>query len=359
MQKLSIDLGSCIRVSSKFSQCSKCKDICPQESITFDENIPLVENNCIDCGGCIGVCPTEAISLSDFDTINFIFDFLKSDENLISCKSNIPCLAVLSVENLISMAVLGEGKTTFDLGHCDSCDIKEPLAKAIEENIKEANNFLSDLNSEYKIKISHEAFIKEVEKDTPNRRDFLKKFSFKGAVKSKVEFDKELEKFDKRSQIDSATTDKMKEKSLPNKRKLFFMALKRFDESENQILDHDNLSFISNKFIDDSCDNCSFCYRLCPTNALSSDNRGSKIDFDPLLCLKCHLCHDVCQSDSIKIIDFESKSFFHQKQTNLIKFKQIRCEECGMFFSLFDEKSKMCKRCSIEEEEAKSLWGIE
>jgi ferredoxin len=296
--------------------------------------------------------------LSDFDTVNFIFDFLKSDENLISCKSNIPCLAVLSVENLISMAVLGEGKTTLDLGHCEGCDIKDPLAKEIEKNIKEANEFLSTLNSPHKIEVSDEAFIKEEVQDTPNRRDFLKKFSLKGAVESKVEFDKEIENLDRRSEIDNATTSKMKQKSLPNKRKLLFMALKRIEDSEGVSIDKDNLSFISLKSVDNSCDNCSFCYRLCPTGALTSDNRGSKIDFDPLACVKCHLCHDVCQSDSIHIEDFDSWLFFHQKQSNLIKFKQIRCEECGMFFSLFDD-STMCKRCTIEEEEAKSLWGIE
>jgi len=358
MQKLSIDLGSCVRVSSKFSECTKCKDICPVDGIAFDENIPLVQQSCIDCGGCIGVCPTESISLSDFDTVNFIFDFLKSDENLISCKSNIPCLALLSVENLISMAVLGEGKTTLDLGHCEGCDIKDPLAKEIEKNIKEANEFLSTLNSPHKIEVSDEAFIKEEVQDTPNRRDFLKKFSLKGAVESKVEFDKEIENLDRRSEIDNATTSKMKQKSLPNKRKLLFMALKRIEDSEGVSIDKDNLSFISLKSVDNSCDNCSFCYRLCPTGALTSDNRGSKIDFDPLACVKCHLCHDVCQSDSIHIEDFDSSLFFHQKQSNLIKFKQIRCEECGMFFSLFDD-STMCKRCTIEEEEAKSLWGIE
>jgi Fe-S-cluster-containing hydrogenase component 2 len=358
MQKLNIDLGSCVRVSSKFSECSKCKDICPVEGIVFDENIPLVQDSCIDCGGCIGVCPTEAISLSDFDTINFIFDLLKSDEDLISCKSNIPCLGVLSVENLISMAVLGEGKTTLDLGHCESCEIKEPLFQEIKNNIKEANDFLSNLNVDFMIESSYDAFIKDEPKESPNRRDFLKKFSLKGAIETHKEFDKELEKIDKRADIDNATTSKMKEKSLPNKRKLLYMALKRFDEIENVKLPKDTLSFISQKSVDVSCDNCSFCYRLCPTGALSSDNRGSKIDFDALSCVKCHLCHDVCQSDSIHIEDFESDLFFHQKVQNLIKFKQIRCEECGMFFSLFDD-STMCKRCTIEEEEAKSLWGIE
>ncbi len=364
MQKLKIDLGSCVRVSSKFSECSKCHDICPIDlkGISFNENIPLINDSCIDCGGCIGICPSEAISLKDFDSINFLFDFLKSDETLISCKSNIPCLAVLSVENLISLAILGESKTLLDLGHCNECQIGE-LKSQIEANIKETNRFLSTLGTSYQIKNKEVAFENEnlqEEKDTPNRREFLKRFSPKGVILSKVEFDKELQEADLRGSVDLQDSAKKRQKPYPNKRKLFFMALKRLDESdfEPSVIDADELSFISNKSIDESCDNCSICYRVCPTNALSSDKRGSQINFDALSCLKCHLCHDVCEKDSIKIVDFDSTEFFHSHEKTLIKFRQRRCEECGVFFSIFDD-SLLCPRCKIEEEEAKSLWGIQ
>jgi ferredoxin len=359
MGKLNIDLGSCVRVSSKYSECTLCADICPINAISYNENILSLDDSCIECGGCIGVCPTEAISLNDFNTLDFIFDFLKSDERLISCKKNIPCLAALSVENLVSMALLSDDETLLDLGHCQSCEIKEPLYENILNNIKEANAFLLSLGTSKQIASEEIAFTKEEEQEEGNRRDFLKRFSLKGAIESKVAFEKELETIDKRGELDSTTTAKMREKSLPNKRKLLYMALKRIkDKPHFEQIPHDNLSFISQKSIDSSCDNCSFCYRICPTGALSSDHRGTKIDFDALACVKCRLCHDVCQTDSLHLETFETASIFEPKMDELIKFSMRRCEECGVHFSYFNDEI-LCQRCTIEEEEAKSLWGIQ
>ncbi len=363
MSKLSIDLATCVRVSSKYSECSKCHDICPlnESAIIYDENIPKILDHCIDCGGCVGICPSSAISLSDFDGIDFIFNLLKSEKKEISCKLNAPCLAYFSIEELLSLAVLSEGEVVLDIGHCKECEVASLYQDAIVPNIDEANRLLSDLGSSFSIKAKDLSLSKEDKKsdNTPSRREFLKRFSTKGAIRSKIELDRELEKIDKLSYIDSTTTSKIRQKSFPDKRKLFYMALKRLkDSGDYKMLDQDSLSFISTKSIDQSCDNCSFCYRLCPTGALSSDQRGSKIEFDALACIKCHLCHDVCQTNSIHIEDFNTKEFFHSKVEKLIEFKQIRCEECGNFFTLFDD-STLCPRCKIEEEEAKSLWGIQ
>ncbi len=360
MLKLQIDLGSCVRVASKYSECTKCADTCPVHAISYNENILNLEDSCIDCGGCIGVCPTEAISLADFNTLDFIFDFLKSDDTLISCKKNIPCLAVLSVENLISLALLGEQESVLDLGHCHSCDIKDPLYQQILQNIQEANATLAALGSDKQINAQEIAYTKETETNqTDNRREFLKRFSLKGAIESKVNFEKELAAIDQRGSLDSSTTAKLREKTLPNKRKLLYMALKRIKKNpQKSIIPAKELSFISQKSIDDSCDNCSFCYRVCPTGALSSDKKGSKIDFDALSCVKCHLCHDVCQTDSIHLEPFDTTAIFEPKVQELIAFTMRRCAECGLFFTAFADE-EYCIRCSIEEEEAKSLWGIQ
>jgi len=360
MIKLNIELGSCVRVSSKLSDCTICADVCPVHAITYNENILTLDDACISCGGCIGTCPTEAISLNDFNTMDFIFDFLQSDERLISCKKNIPCLAVLGVENLVSLALLSEDETLLDLGHCKSCEIKEPLYEQILSNIKEANYFLQELGSQKRIAADDIAYVKEeVKEESGNRRDFLKRFSMKGAIESKVAFDKEVEEIDKRFELDVAVTSKLREKTLPNKRKLLYMALKRLQDSPHFAeLPHDNLSFISQKSIDSSCDNCSMCYRICPTGALSSDKKGTKIDFDALACVKCHLCHDVCQTDSLHLEPFQTKSIFEPKIDELIKFSVRRCEECGVHFTYFNDET-MCPRCTIEDEEARSLWGIQ
>lgn len=357
MRNLQIDLGNCVKVYSKHSSCTKCQDICPVSAISYNENIPEVNDACVDCGGCIGTCPTEAISLKNFDTLEFIFTHIESDESLISCKKNIPCLATLSIENLISLALLSN-KTVLDTGHCLNCEIANPLAQEIQNNIHQANMFLENIESPKRIVAEDIHYEEVITKEEPNRRDFLKKFSLKGAVKSKIEFEQILEKEEKRG-ITLEDSANMRQKNIPNKRKLFFMALKRVDKPEQyNTIEHNNISFTSQKEIHNNCDNCSMCYRICPTGALQSDKRNTKIEFDALMCVKCSLCHDVCETDAIKLRTYNTKEIFEPKIEELINFKVVRCEECANYFTYFGGE-KTCPRCKIEEEEAKSLWGIQ
>ncbi len=159
--------------------------------------------------------------------------------------------------------------------------------------------------------------------------------------------------------LSSKDSANIRKKELPNKRKLLYMALKRVDKVEqNELINEENLSFISQKSINDSCDNCSICYRVCPTGALQSDKRGSKIEFDTLSCVKCRLCHDVCEADAINLESFNTKSLFEPKIEELIKFDVIRCNDCGNFFT-YQGGEPTCHRCKLEEEEAKELWGIQ
>ena len=358
MLNLTIDLGNCIKVYAKDSSCTKCADICPKNAISYLENIPKVNDACIDCGGCIGSCPTEAISLKNFDTLEFIFSFLENRENLISCKKNIPCLATLSVENLISLALLGEEEPLLDLGHCHNCEIADPLYSQIQENIGEANQFLQHIGSQRKIKAEDIAYEEKPAEETADRRNFLKTFTLKGAVKTQVEFEQTVEKMEK-SGVSLTDAANIRKKEIPNKRKLLFMALKRADKPESyHTFMPDEISFTSMKSVNDDCDNCSMCYRICPTGALQSDKRQTKIDFDPLLCVKCALCHDVCRPDAIQLVPYSTSELFAPKVHELTNFKVVRCDECANFFTYFGGE-KLCPRCKIEEEEAKSLWGIQ
>ncbi|OQX74394.1 MAG: hypothetical protein B6D59_02745 [Campylobacteraceae bacterium 4484_4] len=359
MHHLKIDLGNCVRVYSKNAACDLCAQSCPENAIFFNENILKVEDSCIDCGGCIGICPTEAISLPDFNTLDFIFAFLENEESLLSCKKNLPCLATLGVEHLVSLALLGR-ELILDIGHCSSCEIKDPLFDVITHNIDEANRFLEALENGKKIKAEEIACEQEPhEESVPERRAFLQRLSLKGALRSKAEFERAVEEIDKRGLLTTTDTANIRKKEVPNRRKLLFMALRRIDKPERyRRFEAEELSFISQKRIDEKCDNCSICYRVCPTGALHSDQRGTKILFDTLSCVKCRLCHDVCEPNAIDLEEISTKSFFEPKVTELKKFNLVRCDECANYFTYLGGET-ICPRCKIEEEEAKSLWGIQ
>jgi len=353
---LHLDIALCVRAVSKFSDCTKCIDTCP-ESIQLVDNLPSFANNIgVEAASCVGICPTEAFSLSSFSTTEFFFTFLESKVRLISPKLNVPCLSVLSVEHLIALTLASEEEITLDLS---SYDEKSILYEQIETRIAETNFVLSSF--------SEKRLLSNVDKETvliiddiPNdnekvdRRSFLGNVSLKGVVKHKMTFDEavaanELKIFD----LDIDVIQKIKEKNLPDKRKILFTTLKHVEVPDIfEVLAEEDISFASQKFVDESCTNCQICYRICPTGALSSDGKFSLINFDTMLCVKCHLCHDVCEPNSIQLQPgFEIKEFFEPTQRTLATFDIKRCNECGNPFT-YQGGEISCPRCSVEEEEA-------
>ncbi len=349
MSLLNIELGSCVKVFSKNSSCTSCADICPETSISYLGNIPQLASSCTDCGLCLGVCPTEATSIKDKNPLEFAFKFLEQKDTTMVCAENILCNGLLHVEHIISLALLSTHES-LDYECCEQC------YQTTFEKVNETNFFLEKLGNTKRVKIYRKQKIKQEEEPTQNRREFFKRLSLKGVVKSKLEFDREINKID--TKLSSNDTANIRKKELPDRRKFLYMALKRVDKlSVFEKLEPDSLSFISQKIIDSSCDNCSICYRVCPTGALQSDKRGTRIEFDALSCVKCRLCHDVCESDSIKLSPFDTKNIFEPRVEKLIDFNIVSCNDCGNFFTYLGGEPT-CNRCKLEEQEAKELWGI-
>ena len=356
--KIDLDQSSCVRYYAKDSSCTLCENICPSDAIKVQElNLSLYQDKCISCGACVGVCPSEALRLPELNVSNFFFEFLKSDESAISCKTNFVCLAGLNIEYLVSLGIMKD--ITLDLGHCESCDIAQTCLPQIEKNINEANIILNSIEAN-SIKGEYLSLTKEIDHDTEsNRRDFFNIFKLKNIAKAKQDIEKSVEAIEEPTKkISTSVAQGIREKKIPAKRKLLWTLLKRKPKPSKYIELYDNeINFTSTKVIDDSCDNCSMCYRLCPTSALGTDKKFSKITFDDMMCIKCKLCHDVCQTNSIQLAKFNTKEFFEPEEKLLIKFEVVRCNECGNLFT-YEGGEKICKRCKIEEEEAKSLWGI-
>ena len=355
--RLEFDVASCVRATSRFSECTKCVDICPVSTIEIVDNIPaFTPSACIDCGGCVGVCPTESFSLNDFSSVNFFFEFLESKKSHLACKTELPCLSILSVEHLISLSLASTEPLSMDIDGCACGGDSDNLTNQIKDNIKEAN-FVLDSFSDKKIEIkSLNIEQEELDKDVADRRSFL---SLKTAIKSKQSFDEAVDADElKAFALDSDVIAKIKDKKIPDKRKLLFSVLKRVGKQESyDILATEDISFTSQKFVDESCTNCQICYRICPTGALSSDKRFSVINFDAMMCVKCHLCHDVCEPDAIQLqAGFEIKEFFEPRQRTLVTFNIKRCNECGNNFT-YTGGLLECERCKLEEAEAMELHG--
>jgi formate hydrogenlyase subunit 6/NADH:ubiquinone oxidoreductase subunit I len=364
MAGITLDAGKCVRALSKFSVCDHCVSVCPTDALQTSEMVPSLNlSQCVGCGGCAGICPTEAIAVDGFNTTEFFFAFASSEENLLSCRKNLPCIASLNVEHVIALAGL-KGDVVFDMGHCDRCEIADTCRPRIEALADEANYLLQGMEQSATVRLEMVSFVNEEAVETStDRRDFFKKINIKDAAVAKQNFDREVETAtDERIEhsVDNAHISQLRQKNIPDKRKLFFTALKRMEKPQTfHVVDASEVSFTSQKLLDvEHCTACQMCYRLCPTGALTSDKKNSKIDFDPFLCIKCHLCHDVCEPDCLTLSGaYNLKEMFEPQVQNLATFNVRNCYECNVPFVSIGEE-KLCYRCKIEEEEARELWGI-
>ncbi|RLA81758.1 MAG: 4Fe-4S ferredoxin, partial [Epsilonproteobacteria bacterium] len=287
-----LSASRCVRSLSVESECNKCEVICPTNAIVVGDNpLPAINfSSCVGCGACDAVCPNEALTLDDFSPTEFFFNFIEDEDNLISCRKNVPCIAALNIENIISMAILKKDMV-FDMGHCDGCDIASTCRPQIERNYEEALYMLEAMQSDATIKLENVKYEREIEEDnTPNRRDFFSNINLATVAKTKHEFEKEIQKAS--DELVEHTLQKsdialLKKKRITDRRKLFFTAIKRVEKpSQFHIVEADEITFTSQKILDSStCTACQMCYRVCPSGALTSDIKNSKIEFDPFLCI--------------------------------------------------------------------------
>jgi len=364
MGLLNFNPSQCVRALSVNSICDHCAAVCPTSAITLSGRLPSINQaQCVGCAGCTAFCPTEALHLDDFSSTDFFFSFAAETGNLVSCQKNVPCIAALSSEHLMGLAGL-KGGLRLDTGHCDSCDIGTKVLENLYNTVENVNYLLEAVDSSCRVECVDEKYYDtqnpEEEKD---RRDFFRTFHLRGIGKVRNEFEKQVQKTTDEFvefSLDSSHTHGLRTKKITDRRKLFFTSLKRMQRPETyHVVDAEKIVFTSQKLLDETkCTACEMCYRVCPTGALTSDMRNSKIDFDPFLCVKCHLCHDVCEPDALTLSSsYNLKEWYEPAVQNLMAFSVRRCDECdGLFSSVGGEK--ICRRCRLEEEEARELWGL-
>jgi len=363
MSLLILSPQACVRALSVNSQCNHCELSCPTGAIEITGRLPALNQAlCVGCAGCVSVCPSEALALDDFNPTDFFFTFMSDEEKVVSCQKNIPCIAALSSEHLIALAQMKKG-IVCDIGHCAACDIGERILEQFVPRVEDVNYLLEAISSEVRVELNPIAYQNPDEKVEVQRRDFFKTFHLRGIGKIRHDFEKEVQsttdEFVKYT-INNSHTAGLRAKKITDRRKLFFTALKKSEvPTVFHVVDASKIPFTSQKLMDESlCSACEMCYRVCPTGALTSDMRNSKIDFDPFLCVKCHLCHDVCESDAITLSSsYNLKEWYAPTVQNLVTYLVRRCDECDTLFSS-SLGEKICRRCRLEEEEARELWGL-
>ncbi|RMA96158.1 4Fe-4S binding protein [Hydrogenothermus marinus] len=360
MARLNFDIYSCVRTYYRFSSCQKCIDVCPVEDVLYIENdkIKINEEKCISCGACVGVCPTEAFSLKGFDLKEFHQKFIETEEHLISCKLNVPCVSAVDSQYLVAFVLEKNSDIILDIGHCSSCQIGN-LKERIENIAKEANYVLEQLGVENRVKLEEIAYEKpEEEKKIESRRSFLKRFTKQTAGLAFWALAPNIP-IENEENNEEEVKNLVEEKVVPYKRIAFINALKNSDiDFKDKYLEVDKISFTSEKWIDNKkCTNCYICYHMCPTGALKEGNNKLSILFEPALCVKCRICHEMCPEDCLHLADKLEFDTFVNKVEVLAEHVMIPCEECMTPFS-YKGDSTICPRCRKLEDEIKDLLKI-
>ena len=360
--KINFNFTDCTHMYFKDSSCNKCVEICPIENVITKDDFKINFNpeNCIKCGACVGICPTEAFKFNNFSLENFVEKFINNDDNILSCKKDIPCLSFLHPEILITLALNREENIILDIGFCGECFIKD-LLNIIKENVQEANYFLNKLKVEKEIKME-EICLKQDDKDTntKDRRSFLKNLGklsaglFFWSITPNIVKEEEVEKKDTKNIVEEKLNIERRNLLLKTlKDKIDLEKLKEID------VDIDRVSFTSDKWIENKkCTNCSVCYSICPTGALKGIDNKIKISFEPSLCIKCRICHEVCPENCLHLEEKLNLNDFITGRKILIEHIMIQCSECLIPFS-YKGDTTVCPRCRELEDEIKELLKLE
>jgi len=357
--RLNFDIYSCVRVYYRYADCNRCVNVCPTQAVNIEnDKVKVNVENCVECGACVGNCPSESFRLNGFDLVDFYVKFTDSDKKFISCKVDLPCLSALDENYLVSICIDKNSDLILDIGHCGQCQIGKQL-DIIKHNAEKANYILEQAGLDYRVKLENIKFEKE-EKQENKRRSFLKMFAKQTAALAFWAVEDKLEQIVENTEEEEEKPYKniVSEKVIPEKRKILYTALSKIDPTD-KYFEVEKIEFSSDKWIDNSkCTNCSICYNVCPTGALTPDDSKLKVLFSPTLCIKCRICHDICPE---KCIHLEEKlyleDFISGKYKVLAQHIMIPCSECLVPFS-YKGDTTVCPRCRQLEDELRDLLKV-
>jgi Pyruvate/2-oxoacid:ferredoxin oxidoreductase delta subunit len=279
-----------------------------------NDKMLLKKENCTGCAACIGGCPGEALAIESFDENRFILQFAASDETLLSCNYNTPCLAVFDQHHFIAAAMQKGRDFGCDLSHCATCGFANAgaIREIIEERVAEANRFLAELGLEARIGT-------EPANLPSGRRGFFKKLS-------QIAINQTLIEKQKISGVNPTATP------VPIKKTLVKNRLKEWLETSDKEQVDNGFSFIANKRVDAArCSNCGECSAYCPTKAFSMDTTKERLFFQLGKCISCGICKQVCPEKCVE----DAQGF------NLINYAFDRAEK------LVEHPLKICRTCKL------------
>lgn len=347
--------NACLPARSPLSDCHACSQACPVDALTATPKGPQLTGDCVACGRCTAACPTGAINGAGLDshpgddqaTAPLAVDCWRvPPEQSPEGALRVPCLGGLGSDRLLRLVQeCGERPVELlDRGWCADCpaaaDCRRP---PVDQALTECREALASLGltgrSPSLRKAPLPAHLYRRETPTPggetrvSRRGLFRRLAGHAAGAA--------EQIQGTGPAAPAAVPMVSGRVQPAPRLRRVEALAALAVAQDQSLP--NTLFPQAK-ISDACCNHRICAALCPTGALQpvEDEDGSGLDYDPLFCIRCGLCQQVCPEKAITITERDGHPYVGRVPAT--RHHRQRCQRCHTTFTAGKEHT-LCPGC--------------
>ncbi|WNF35881.1 4Fe-4S dicluster domain-containing protein [Bacillaceae bacterium IKA-2] len=349
---------ACKNFGNKRVACSLCVDCCDEDAISLQNQTPvIVDTKCIDCGACVSECPVNAIDhirkpyakvaqyVDEFPLAEITCDQVEEFNRGIK----VPCLLYLDFPLLSQYADRCEELHIYT-EHCQSC--RKVGAEKISRHLEKLQWQFENSGAIFKIKTKHQLPQSSSEQtvNAVSRRELLSRFSISSIKELILPTSK---KDDTQTVADEKFESLSIVERIQFKKKLlndFYMGEKRLNEVEYQ---NSNASF--SFAVNDSCNGCNVCEKICPTKAISwkTNEKVAQLIFDSRLCVECDKCL-ACPIGALTKSDPKKEEIDFKKE--LISMNIAECSDCGTTFKTTQETEVTCFFCKAKKEKDPSRF---
>ena len=337
-RQLSIYSGNCMRNISPLAECRICEQLCPEQALSFQDN-RWQAVDCSLCGLCAAICPTQVFQIDQ----NQITQYQKHQPLALCCSQNttapadavrVNCLQQFSPLALIYL-LYHHSQVTIYLTpeECDNCRHKW-YAQGLLLQLKQY------CIPEEKLQIIIQTPESKPSENSNQRRELFRNLFQRTEEHSKKAVIHTVEKLT--ASFSSAEVAIDQTEIFPVRLPLYALYVKKllpvFEASE--------LPF--RQLESTSCNFCSACTHVCPTQALTlvESEKKKQLQFQPELCINCNLCHSVCMQNGLQWNDFMTQQQFLQTPQILAHCTEKICSECEHeFYQWPEQENSLCRFC--------------
>ncbi len=313
----------CVRCKHPDASCDLCMQVCPTDSLWFDDDGALeIKADCRKCGLCVAACPTDALVSSLYGP-RMLYDkickaAMENEMVYVTCTRALghvpheaeivlPCVGAISGDVWYSiLCEYGNVGIYLPAGICDKCRTTTgeefyteqiSLGESWSEETVDLVLRERDLILEADHQVERKQFVSNSMKSLGMTASKVNPVTAKiaRAAEKLSQHSKQIMELQKSlDRLCGAKSAIQKKRVLTNTRQLLLVALANHPETAGNIL-------FDLPYATDKCDGCGECADVCPTSAI--DIVEGKATILSTHCVTCALCADVCPQGAIDYME--------------------------------------------------------